>query len=183
MRTETRTTLALEHAVLYLYSLSWQLLWDHQALSPSTLEAKGLVISLQGETNGAIQRICRSGRSRVRSGLTPYHLCDITSLANISPGAERKGAMCPRARFTAHGSYPESTPSTRLSIKKEPMMMRGMKYSQFQVLPAASFVWKKGGDEKVGKPHPGAWPPGLLRKVQARSLGLVRPLPAPQRLP
>lgn len=61
-------------------------------------------------------------------------------------------------------------------------MMRGMKYSQFQVLPAASFVCKGGGDEKVGKPHLGAWPPGPLRKVQARSLGLVRPVPAPQRL-
>lgn len=51
-RTETRTTLALEHAVLYFYSLSWQLLWGHQALLPSTLDP-GLVISLQGETNGA----------------------------------------------------------------------------------------------------------------------------------
>lgn len=77
----------------------------------------------------------------------------MTSLASIrvgapnrSPGAERKGAMCPRAHVTAHGSYPESTPSTRLSIKKEPMMMRGMKYNQFQVLPAASFVWKRGDE-------------------------------------
>lgn len=45
-----------------------------------------------------------------------------------------------------YGSYPESTPSTRLSMKKEPMMMRGMKYNQFHVLPAASFVWKKGSE-------------------------------------
>lgn len=125
----------------------------HQALFPCTLEAKGLVISLQGKTNGVIQGTCCSARSRVRSGLTAYHLCDMTPLANIrvgapnrSPGAERKGAMCPRARVTAHGSYPESTPSTRLSIKKEPIMMRGMKYNQFQVLPAASFVWKRGDE-------------------------------------
>lgn len=56
--------------------------------------------------------------------------------------------LCPQGRqyrgpSRARGSYPESTPSTRLSIKKEPMMMRGMKYNQFQVLPAASFVWEK----------------------------------------
>lgn len=39
---------------------------------------------------------------------------------------------CPRPENTGqhtspHGPYPESTPSTRLSMKKEPMMMRGMK--------------------------------------------------------
>lgn len=37
-------------------------------------------------------------------------------------------------------------------MKKEPMMMRGMKYSQFQVLPAASFVCRREGDEqKTGR--------------------------------
>ena len=38
---------------------------------------------------------------------------------------------------------PGSTPRTRLRTKKDPMMMRGMKYSQFQVAPKASLVWKK----------------------------------------
>jgi hypothetical protein len=37
-------------------------------------------------------------------------------------------------------TYPESTPRTRFSMKKEPMMMRGMKYSQFQVFPEASLL-------------------------------------------
>lgn len=37
-------------------------------------------------------------------------------------------------------TYPDSTPSTRFSIKKEPMMMRGMKYNQFQVFPEASLL-------------------------------------------
>lgn len=47
-------------------------------------------------------------------------------------------------------TYPESTPSTRLSIKKDPMMMRGMKYSQFQALPEASLLWRKKEDEVIG---------------------------------
>lgn len=46
-------------------------------------------------------------------------------------------------------TYPESTPSTRLSIKKDPMMMRGMKYSQFQALPEASLLWRKKEDEVI----------------------------------
>lgn len=37
-------------------------------------------------------------------------------------------------------TYPDSTPRTRFSIKKEPMMMRGMKYNQFQVFPEASLL-------------------------------------------
>lgn len=49
------------------------------------------------------------------------------------------GLRMRRAR-PSHGSYPESTPSTRLSMKKEPMMMRGMKYNQFQVFPEASLL-------------------------------------------
>ena len=47
-------------------------------------------------------------------------------------------------------AHPDSTPSTRLSIKKEPMMMRGMKYSQFQVFPEASLLCGGGGGEKLG---------------------------------
>lgn len=39
-------------------------------------------------------------------------------------------------------AYPDSTPRTRLRTKKDPMMMRGMKYSQFQVAPKASLVWR-----------------------------------------
>lgn len=39
-------------------------------------------------------------------------------------------------------TYPDSTPSTRFSIKKEPMMMRGMKYNQFQVFPEASLLYE-----------------------------------------
>lgn len=42
-------------------------------------------------------------------------------------------------------TYPDSTPSTRFSIKKEPMMMRGMKYNQFQVFPEASLLCGRGG--------------------------------------
>lgn len=40
-------------------------------------------------------------------------------------------------------TYPDSTPSTRFSIKKEPMMMRGMKYNQFQVFPEASLLCRR----------------------------------------
>lgn len=40
-------------------------------------------------------------------------------------------------------TYPESTPSTRLSIKKDPMMMRGMKYNQFQAFPEASLLCRR----------------------------------------
>ena len=39
-------------------------------------------------------------------------------------------------------TYPDNTPSTRLSMKKEPMMMRGMKYIQFHALPEASLLWE-----------------------------------------
>lgn len=37
-------------------------------------------------------------------------------------------------------THPDRTPKTRLSMKKEPIMMRGMKYSQFQVFPEASLA-------------------------------------------
>ena len=37
-------------------------------------------------------------------------------------------------------TYPDSTPSTRFSIKKEPMRRRRMKYNQFQVFPEASLL-------------------------------------------
>jgi hypothetical protein len=59
-------------------------------------------------------------------------------------------------------------------MKKEPMMMRGMKYNQFHVLPAASFVWKKGSEirRQTSMVTSMGWPlGGLLRKVQARSSG------------
>ena len=78
-------------------------------------------------------------------------------------------------------SYPESTPSTRLSMKKEPMMMRGMKYNQFQVLPAASLVWKqeemrKDGDETHSPCH--EVPPAPVRCLAGPT---VRPAcPSPQ---
>ena len=42
-------------------------------------------------------------------------------------------------------TYPDRTPSTRLSMKKEPMMMRGMKYIQFQAPPEASSLWETDG--------------------------------------
>lgn len=45
-----------------------------------------------------------------------------------------------KKRTEIHLAYPESTPRTRLRTKKDPMMMRGMKYSQFQVAPKASLV-------------------------------------------
>lgn len=52
-------------------------------------------------------------------------------------------------------TYPDSTPSTRFSIKKEPMMMRGMKYNQFQVFPEASLLCErrggKAGEHWVGR--------------------------------
>lgn len=38
------------------------------------------------------------------------------------------------------GAHPDRTPSTRFSTKKEPIMMSGMKYIQFQVVPKASLV-------------------------------------------
>lgn len=46
---------------------------------------------------------------------------------------------------TAPETYPDNTPSTRFSIKKEPMMMRGMKYNQFQVFPEASLLCGRRG--------------------------------------
>lgn len=39
-------------------------------------------------------------------------------------------------------TYPDRTPRTRLSTKKDPMIIRGMKYSQFQVAPKASLAYK-----------------------------------------
>lgn len=51
-----------------------------------------------------------------------------------SLGAQPRGGQ--------HLAYPDSTPRTRLRTKKDPMMMRGMKYSQFQVAPKASLVWR-----------------------------------------
>lgn len=38
-------------------------------------------------------------------------------------------------------TYPLSTPSTRLSMKNDPMTMRGTKYTQLYELPRASLVW------------------------------------------
>ncbi len=40
-------------------------------------------------------------------------------------------------------TYPLRTPSTKLSIKKDPRMMRGIKYIQLKLLPSASFVCNK----------------------------------------
>ena len=40
-------------------------------------------------------------------------------------------------------AYPLRTPSTKLSIKKDPRMMRGIKYIQLKLLPSASLVWKE----------------------------------------
>lgn len=82
---------------------------------------------------------------------------------------------CPRPEDTGqptspHGPYPESTPSTRLSMKKEPMMMRGMKYSQFHVLPAASFVWKRRRGRACGADAAPA-PRGRLAGSRQRESG------------
>lgn len=46
----------------------------------------------------------------------------------------------PAGEEEKHLAYPESTPRTRFKTKKDPMMIRGMKYSQFQVAPKASLV-------------------------------------------
>ena len=54
-------------------------------------------------------------------------------------------------------TYPDSTPSTRFSIKKEPMMMRGMKYNLFQVFPEASLLYE--GEE--GKQVSTEWDLGM----------------------
>lgn len=76
-------------------------------------------------------------------------------------------------------TYPDSTHSTRFSIKKEPMMMRGMKYNQFQVFPEASLLcrvkegrhvrWESGpgGTEESNRvsftsPVIDLWDPGTL---------------------
>lgn len=37
-------------------------------------------------------------------------------------------------------TYPDRTPRTRFKTKNEPIMMRGMKYIQFHVIPKASLV-------------------------------------------
>jgi len=46
----------------------------------------------------------------------------------------------PKGLETPSHTHPDSTPSTRFSMKKEPMMMRGRKYSQFHVFPEASLA-------------------------------------------
>ena len=51
----------------------------------------------------------------------------------------RASSSYPQVILTV-GTHPDSTPSTRLSMKKEPMMMSGMKYSQFHVFPKASLA-------------------------------------------
>ena len=43
-------------------------------------------------------------------------------------------------------SYPESTPRTKLSMKNDPMTMRGTKYTQLYELPRASLVCIKNKD-------------------------------------
>lgn len=45
-----------------------------------------------------------------------------------------------RMQLKEGGTHPDRTPSTRFSTKKEPIMMSGMKYIQFQVVPKASLV-------------------------------------------
>ena len=39
-------------------------------------------------------------------------------------------------------AYPLRTPRTRLSMKKLPTTIKGMKKTQLKALPIASFVWK-----------------------------------------
>ena len=50
--------------------------------------------------------------------------------------------VCVCQRVCVRNTHPDRTPSTRLSMKKEPMMMRGMKYIQFHELPEASLLCK-----------------------------------------
>lgn len=59
----------------------------------------------------------------------------------------------PPKAWTEEQTYPERTPSTRFRTKKEPMMMRGMKYNQFQLGPKASSAWniKKPKTFKLSK--------------------------------
>lgn len=57
-------------------------------------------------------------------------------------GSETRDGHGPEGKDGRHLAYPDSTPRTRLSTKKDPMMMRGMKYSQFHVAPKASLVWR-----------------------------------------
>ena len=40
-------------------------------------------------------------------------------------------------------TYPERTPRTKLSMKKDPTTISGMKKTQLNTLPRASLVWKK----------------------------------------
>ena len=40
-------------------------------------------------------------------------------------------------------TYPLKTPRTKLSMKKDPITMSGMKNTQLKALPRASFVWNK----------------------------------------
>lgn len=63
----------------------------------------------------------------------------VVSVANLRAQTDGMGMAWRERRYLA---YPDSTPRTRLRTKKDPMMMRGMKYSQFQVAPKASLVWR-----------------------------------------
>lgn len=70
-----------------------------------------------------------------------------------------------------HTAYPDSTPRTRLRTKKDPMMMRGMKYSQFQVAPKASLVWR-GGEKNTRVTSPST---AVLQADHTRLLGGMWP--------
>lgn len=66
------------------------------------------------------------------------------SLANsLKTGALKSGIKRTQLKdgtVKEGGTHPDRTPSTRFSTKKEPIMMSGMKYIQFQVVPKASLV-------------------------------------------
>ena len=65
------------------------------------------------------------------------------SLANSLKERLKSSSICKWELKGGEGpTHPDRTPSTRFRTKKEPMMMRGMKYIQFQVVPKASLVWK-----------------------------------------
>lgn len=61
---------------------------------------------------------------------------------NIADNYDIKRRIKCRCKRAKERSYPDKTPRTRLSMKNEPMMMRGIKYNQFQVFPEASLVYE-----------------------------------------
>ena len=51
--------------------------------------------------------------------------------------------LAKQMKRSTNSTHPERTPSTKLSMKKDPSTIRGTKYKKLKELPRESLVWKK----------------------------------------